>query len=114
MAEPADDCPTEDESAELAETPFEIGLTEVEDVLGHREADADQRPVDETVERTVNLVPGKDEHGENRDPLERLLDQRRTDNDRGRCGDLGPECLFDRKLEEQPRSNAEQDRADRA
>src|ERR671911_2110247 len=108
MAESADDCPTEDESAELAETPFEIGLTEVEDVLGHREADADQRAVDETVERAVDLVPGKDEHGENRDSLERLLDQRRTDHDRGRCCDLGAECLFDCKLEEQPRGDAEQ------
>src|SRR5687767_3876754 len=114
MAEPADDCPTQDEGAELAETTFEIRLTEVEDVLGHREPDADQRAVDETIERAVDLVPGKDEYRENRDPLERLFDQWRTDHDRGRRGDLGAECLFDCKLEEQPGNNAEQDRADRA
>src|SRR5215213_8361302 len=102
MAEPAEDLTREHEGAELAEAAFKIRLPQVQDILGHREADTDQRAINETVESAIDLVPGKDQHRQNRDPLERLLDQWRADHDRGRLGSLGPERLFDRKLEEQP------------
>src|SRR5215212_7511049 len=114
MTEPAEDRAAEHEGAELAEATFEVGLPEVEDILRHREAHADQRTVDETVEGAVDLVPGEDQHGENRDPLERLLDQWRADDDRHHLGNLGTEGLFDCKLEEEPGGETEQDGPDRA
>src|SRR4051794_41877615 len=107
MAEAAEDRAAEYERAELSETTFQVRLSEVQDVLCHREADADQCTIDETIEGAIDLVPGKDEHRDNRDPLERLLDQWRADDDRGRLGNLGAKHLFDGKLEEQSRGEAE-------
>src|SRR5690349_5462974 len=45
-------------------------------VLGHREAKADQRTVDDTIERAVELLAGKKEQRYKRSRLDRFLDER--------------------------------------
>ena len=77
----AQDDPEVEQDAKADQTLLQVAAPEVEDVLGHREADAHQRPVDDAVQDVVELVAQHEVQQQDGDALGSLLDDRRTADD---------------------------------